>query len=122
MTDLPDSRTLLDMQPSVIDAMRKTQVDSEALYAAIRRDAHETVRAICSRHVSQTDVARRMMRIEITHDVESTLLSGEWARRLYAGDPRGREGPLKLDGVDTYVVRQLPEPGWRVINPFVRPA
>jgi hypothetical protein len=60
----------------------------------------------------------RLLRIEI----DQTRVPEFWRYSKHSLDAfhrrDEREGPQTFQGVDLYVVNQLPAPGWRIINPF----
>lgn len=60
--------------------------------------------------------ARRALRIEIDHEAEGAIVSDRDCPWRY--EPWDQEGPKKLHDVSVYIVRNLPAPGWRVINPM----
>lgn len=63
--------------------------------------------------------ARRVLRIEVDRDREYDIVTYlHESGRLFDHSHADRIGPRQFDGVDLYVVDQLPEPGWRIINPF----
>lgn len=95
-------------------------MDERALIAkfeTIRRAAHLVLECMARRYPELTRAMHRMIRIEVDHDAEYALhlvLDRYYPR----ANLRGPVGPMRLDDFDVYVVHQLPEPGWRIINPF----
>lgn len=69
--------------------------------------------------VQNLDEAIRTIRIEIDRDHDGEMI--DWLCRNGFGDfllRSDHSGPMQFMGVDCYIVRHLPPPGWRVINPM----
>ena len=69
------------------------------------------------------DEARDIVRLEMTPKVEMDLRYDDRdGYILYPGryPSHPKDGPPTLEGFSLYTVYDLPEPGWRVINPLNR--
>lgn len=87
------------------------------LRSAIRGET----RWLCAERGLDPDVARRMLRIEVSHDKRCALLMA-WLDLHWLPTPYESK-PFELEGVSIYVVpHDLPECGWRIINPMRKDA
>lgn len=68
------------------------------------------------------DEIERMLRIEIDRDNDGVWLEWQWRNGMHINrDQASRDGPRQFQRVDVYIVDTLPAPGWRIVNPMVKP-
>lgn len=97
-------RTIMDTRS--LPLCPPVKAAEEAVHAILKADFRVSVAA-----------ARRRVRVEITRELEMELRSLVSVNNLYLiHDPTKEDGPIEIMGVSYYVVRRLPEPGWRVIS------
>lgn len=102
-----------------IYASPQSAAECHALMSAIRDEALQANRRLMMKFPFTPDQARRMIRVEVNPDIEMAVEQWMWETRHYGvQSPHDRVGPAKLIGFDVYVTRNLPAPGWRVINPM----
>lgn len=102
-----------------IYASPQSAAELNALMTAISDEALQANRRLMMKFPFTADQARRMIRIEVNPDIKMSVDQWLWETWHYGGQsPYGRVGPAKLIGFDVYVCRNLPAPGWRVINPM----
>ena len=99
-------------------ASPKSVVEIDALMRHIRDAALQANRHLMMKFPFTADQARRMIRVEVNHEVECAVEQWLWETRQSFDSHLTRVGPAKLVGLDVYVVHNLPAPGWRVINPM----
>lgn len=99
-------------------ASPKSVAEIDALMRLIRDEVLQANRRLMMKFPFTGDQARRMIRVEVNHEVEMDFEQWIWETCQDYRSPHDRVGPSKLVGFDVYVVRNLPAPGWRVINPM----
>lgn len=77
--------------------------------------AEQKVDALCRSGIDPR-AARRAVRIEATHDATYDIIGD--ADYHYRQELMPKQGPRQLHGIDLYTVYDLPEPGWRIVDPF----
>lgn len=101
-----------------IYASPKSVAEINVLMIAMRDEVLQANRRLMMKFPFTSDQARRMIRVEVNHEVECAVEQWLWETRRSFDSHLTRVGPPKLVGFDVYVIRNLPAPGWRVINPM----
>ncbi|WP_337846803.1 hypothetical protein [Sphingomonas sp.] len=98
----------------------QAQAAREQLPVIIAAVEH-TVQDLCRNPSINAALARRALRVEVTHDIEYALISQANLNGNVMTTTRGMRGggPLVMMGVSYYLVPSLdPSPGWRIVNPW----
>lgn len=85
-------------------------------HPALDAALHVVDQVLRSRQDLDGNTVRNMVRVEITAEVRDGLLEAH--SHMFRNV--GLSDPMQFAGIDFYTVGELPEPGWRVIDPFQR--